>query len=147
MDLWARAIAAFSVASLGWIVWRFRRMPLLNGVFALAIAEMLLPYSAAEYTTLLMYLPWGLLLATIARDVASGRLQLRASQINRLLVPCAILFTPLSFMSILAGFTKTLVLLFLFVQTCLIPLPSSLFGELSESDAQPELAATPAASA
>jgi hypothetical protein len=47
MDLWARDIVALSVASVGWIGWRFRRMPILNGIFALAIAEMLLPYSAA----------------------------------------------------------------------------------------------------
>jgi hypothetical protein len=133
LDLWAHAIAAFSVASLSWIVWRFRRMPLLNGVFALAIAEMLLPYSAAEYTTLLMYLPWGLLLAAIARGSVPGQPQLTLSQMNRILLPCAVLFTPLSFMSILAGFTKTLALLFLFVQVCLTPLPGGSLGEPATS--------------
>jgi hypothetical protein len=115
LDLWAHALLGVAVVAMAWIAWHFRRMPMLNGIFALAIAEMLLPYSAADYTLLLMLAPWGFLLVLLTRDAAIGAVRLSASEMTRLLVPCAILF-------------------YLFWQVARIPLPCSVLGELGEDD-------------
>lgn len=120
MDLWARLNGVFAAAVLAWISVHFRRMPALNGIFAFTVAELLLPYGAGEYTLLLLYVPWALLLLA----AAAGQVDVSAARLICFLLPCAALFTPLSFMNCLAGFSKTVLLVWLFLQALRTPLPS-----------------------
>ena len=124
LDSWAHGIVFLSVLLVGWIFWRFREMPVLNGIFALSIAELLLPYSAAEYTLMLLYVPWGLLMIELTTHAGPRDSKLSYDEMLRLLIPCAALFTPFSFMGCLTGVGKTILLGYLFARICLIPLPS-----------------------
>jgi hypothetical protein len=121
---------------------RLRRMPMLNQVIVLVALSVMLPYSSNEYTLVHLIAPFVLLLMFLTNDVASGYVELTRKQVLALLIPFAFLFAPMSYLIFfIAGFggqVKGVALIYL-VRTCLrVPLPSSLFGELSLTEIDSE---------
>jgi len=119
LDWWARAAEAVAGCAVAWVWWRFGEMPTLNRIFALTLLLLLLPFASAEYTLMLLYLPWALLLLAMT----SVPWEASRGTMLRLLLPCAALFSPLNFLSCFTGFAKTLLLLWLLWQVGTVKLP------------------------
>jgi hypothetical protein len=128
--------AAVSIGFGSLYLLRIRKLPLLNQLFALVIALITLPYVAYDYTLVYLYLPWGCLLVFLVRDVIPGRARMTARQALAFLAPCAVVFTPQSYLILfppevvsVGGQVKTVALMVLLWSAIHIPLPSSIFGE------------------
>ncbi len=116
---------------------RLRKLPILNQLFALTACSIVLPFISYDYTLVHMYIPWAAFLIFLTTD--TGRLSTAKALV--FLIPCAILFAPLSWMLVQSagagGQIKAIALLAIIAAAAAIPLPSSLFGELTAS--QPEI--------
>lgn len=115
--------AAFSVL---WVVWRIRNQPFLNQIFSLSICLTLFPLIAGDYTLTILYLPMGLFLLFLLRDVATGRAVLSQVRMFSILVPCAWLMAPQPLLGIWAGDVKSIVLLFLLFVVIYTPMPMAI---------------------
>jgi hypothetical protein len=118
---------------------RLRRLPLLNQFIAYIVLCILLPYVSGEYTLVHLYTAWAAFLLFLLDDVATGRVRIPAKAIRVILVSCAVLFVPLSYIAIAASANrifalgpqvKTVFLFLILLTVCRVPMPSSLFGDL-----------------
>jgi len=118
-------------------VQKIRNLPFLNQLFAVVIACVFLPFISYDYTLIHLYIPWGLFMMFLAYDAESSGFTTK--QALNILIPCAIIFTPQSYLIIdsteygIGGFggqVKALVLLYLLIVVLKNPMPSNtLFKE------------------
>jgi hypothetical protein len=109
-----------------WILWCLRRKPFLNQIFALSICLTVFPFIAADYTLTILYLPMGLFLLFLLREVATGQTPIPQPTLLSIVLPCALLMSPLHILGIWAGDAKTLLLLFLLFPVIASPMPMDL---------------------
>ena len=123
------AVVAIGFAAL--YVLRLRKLPIMNQLFALVVCMITLPFVSNDYTLIHLYLPWGVLIVTMVRDLDLRPLS--RSHALAFLVPCAVLFTPQSYLFLgtmgWGGQVKTVALVALLSAAARIPIRSSLFGE------------------
>jgi len=105
----------------------FYRMPMLNQLTALGVVVTLFPLSAADYTLLHLYVPFGALLVFLTREVATGKATLSYASMLTFAVIYALLFSPLTFLTLYAGDAKLLLLLALLVVAARSPMRSAYF--------------------
>ena len=109
------------------------KMALINQVFCITILSIFLPFVSHDYTLIHLYIPWGLFMIFLAYDAESSGFTTK--QALNILIPCAIVFTPQSYLVIegIGGFggqVKALVLLYLLIVVLKNPMPSNtLFKE------------------
>jgi len=114
-------------------IWKIRYLPLINQVFVLTISSILLPFVSVDYTLVHLYIPWGLFMIFLAYDAESTGFTTK--QALNVLIPCAIIFTPQSYLIIegiggIGGQVKALTLLYLLIVVLKNPMPSdTLFKE------------------
>jgi len=118
-----------AITGFGLLLTVFYRMPILNQLTALAVAVTLFPPSAADYTLLHLYLPFGAFLVFLTREVAIGKAIFPYSSMLALSVIYALLFSPLTFLMIYAGDAKLLLLLALLFVAARSPMPCTYFGD------------------
>jgi hypothetical protein len=134
-------VLVYGAFAAGYLLY-FRRLPILNQLFLFVIASTLFPYVAYDYTLVQVYIPWTAFLVYLCTDVASGRADLTQAQALRILLPCAVIFTPQTYLIIAKGIgcggqVKALALMALMHAAITIPMPSSLFRELPASEDLP----------
>jgi Glycosyltransferase family 87 len=115
------------------VLWKTWNKPVLNQIFVLATVTMVLPLLAGDYTLTLVLIPMAFFLIFLLEDVVSGKAPLSLRQILWFLLPCAFL-TGTEPLWVFHGVLKCIALLVLLAVSATIPLPSTLFGELSSSD-------------
>jgi hypothetical protein len=115
------------IAGLGLLIVVFYRMPMLNQLTALAVATTLIPPCSADYTLLHLYVPFGALLVFLTREVATGKTTLSYASMLTFAVIYALLFSPLTFLTLYAGDAKLLLLLALLVVAARSPMRSAYF--------------------
>ena len=133
---------AYHIYELGWLcvmvllVVRFRKMPMLNCVFAVFIVQVLAPGVSFDYTLIYMYIPFIMFLVLfLMQEVYTGRVCFDLWKISAVLIPLAILFTPQQPYLVLpaqidfAGQIKALCLLFLLCFVAWQAMPCAMFGE------------------
>ena len=133
---------AYHIYELGWLcvmvllVAHFRKMPMLNCVFAVFIVQVLAPGVSFDYTLLYMYIPFVMFVVLfLMQEVYSGRVRFDLWKILAVLIPLAILFTPQQPYLVLpaqidfAGQIKALCLLFLLCFVACQAMPCGMFGE------------------
>jgi Glycosyltransferase family 87 len=138
LDMYLPA-AALSVV---WVLWKIRKKPFLNQIFALSICLTLFTLLAADYTMTILYIPMGLFLLFLLRDVSTGRVAPSQTRILSILIPCAFLMVPLPIFGIWAGDVRSIVLLCLLLAVIKTPMPMAIDydemptkdGELAESN-------------
>jgi hypothetical protein len=112
----------------------FWRKPVLNQLFAVVLLILLLPPVSYDYTLIHLYLPWGVFMIFLVRDVGRGRIRFSLRQCLWILIPCAILMAPQSYLIVneagFGGQVKAITLVILFVINARIDLPCTLFNEL-----------------
>ena len=108
-------------------VWK---MPMLNQIFALAAATTVLPMMAADYTLIVLLIPMGFFLVFLLEDVARGRVSMSLGAMLWFLLPCAwaMATEPLG---VLHGVLKCAAVLTLLGASVMVPLPTTLFGDLA----------------
>jgi hypothetical protein len=94
---------------------------------ALGVVVTLFPLSAADYTLLHLYVPFGALLVFLTREVATGKATLSYASMLTFAVIYALLFSPLTFLTLYAGDAKLLLLLALLVVAARSPMRSAYF--------------------
>ena len=119
------------------LIWRFRKLPVLNCIFGTVVVELIAPPVSGDGTLLYLYFPWAVfVLVFLLQDVYSGRVSFPLSKVLAILVPCAIAFTPqecyllLPFGVGFAGQVKALALAYLLYFVMKNPLPCKTFGEM-----------------
>jgi hypothetical protein len=129
-----RALLPFSVflsaGAFAFVLLRIFKLPVVNQMILLGIAITLLPPVAAEYTLLHLYVPFGVFLLFLMREVATDRVVCEQKYILTMLILFAFLFSPVTFFGIYAGDFKLLVLVGLLIIAGSYPMPSSMFKEL-----------------
>jgi hypothetical protein len=130
-------VIPIGAALLWWF--RLRRMPLLNQFMAYLTMCILLPYVSNEYTLIYVYLIWGAFLLFLLQDVATARIHIPATSIYIILISCACLVAPLSYIEhngelAYGGPIKAFILLILLGTVLRAPMPSSLFDDLPLSE-------------
>jgi hypothetical protein len=116
----------FAGLSLLWAIWRIRKKPFLNQIFALSICLTLFPLIAADYTLTILYIPLGFFLLFLLRDVATGCACISQPRLLSILVPCAWLMAPQPLFGIWAGDVRSMVLLFLLFIVMDTPMPMAI---------------------
>jgi hypothetical protein len=86
-------------------------MPFLNQVFSLSICLTLFPLMAGDYTLTILYIPMGLFLLFLLRDVSTGRSSLPQARLLSILLLCAWLMTPQPLLRMWAGDVRSMILL------------------------------------
>jgi hypothetical protein len=115
-----------------WTIWKIRKKPFLNQIFSLSICLTLLPLMAGDYALTILYLPMGLFLLFLLRDVSTGRALLSQTRMLSILVPCAWLMAPLPLFGIWAGDVRSMILLCLLFIVIDTPMPMAIdFDEVS----------------
>lgn len=76
MDYWRYFFSVVGAVGVLSVAWFGRRLPTLNQILLLCLAITLLPYISGEYTLLILYIPFGLMLIWMGRDVARGEANL-----------------------------------------------------------------------
>jgi hypothetical protein len=122
-------LLVMAVAGLA-LLWRIRKMPVLNQFFALTLVTVYWPFVAYDYNLLELYLPWGLFVLFLLQEKAPP---ITARAALWILIPCAIAFTPQSFLlgpwSGFGGQIKAIALTAMLFAVLKNPLPAALFGE------------------
>jgi hypothetical protein len=116
----------FAAVFVIWILWRVRKKAFLNQIFSLSICLTLFPFIAADYTMTLLYLPMGLFLLFLLREVATGRASLSHTRMLSILVPCTLLMSPLPILGIWTGDVRSVVLLCLLLIVMDTPMPMAI---------------------
>jgi hypothetical protein len=118
---------------------RLRRLPLLNQFIAYIILCVLLPYVSGDYTLVHVYIAWAAFLLFLLFDVATGKVRIPATSIHVILISCAVVFAPLSYLEVTrrphptfacGAQVKTIFLIVILLTVLRVPMPSSLFGDL-----------------
>jgi Glycosyltransferase family 87 len=130
-------VLVFGSFGVGYLTY-LRKLPILNQLFVFVVASTSFPFVSYDYTLIQLYIPWAAFLLCLTRDVASGRVNLSTAEALRFLIPCAIVFTPQSYLIVAKGIScggqvKALALLAILHAAIFIPLPSSVFGDLERS--------------
>jgi len=126
----------------------FWRKPVLNQLFAIVLMMLLIPPCSYDYVLTHLYLPWGVFVIFLVRDVARGRVKFSLGNCLWILIPCAVLMTPQTYLTLtwegFAGQLKAVAEIVLLFVVAHIDMPASLFGELPPdgSDGQSERLAT-----
>jgi hypothetical protein len=123
--------ALIAFAALYWF--RLRKLPLMNQIVVLIVAEITLPYMSLEYTLVHLYFAWALFLLFLARDVTPGRVVLPFSAAVVALAAFAFLFSPTPrryLKTSLAGQTQLCALVALGAVAVRFPMRTSMFGEI-----------------
>lgn len=115
----------------------FWRKPFLNQTLAIICIVLLLAPVSADYTTIAMHLCWGLVLVWLLMDVTAGPLRVSGGALVALFVPFAILFAPQNWLSYYAGILHTVVLFAFLIAAARIPMPSTLFADLTPAPGIP----------
>ena len=124
------AVIALGIGAV--MVWRLRRMPILNQVFGATLALALFPPSAADYTLCSLYLPTLLLGYFLSTEVRSGRFQWTARHMLLLLLPLAALMSPLTLLGLWTSAARLLFLLLLAYGVISLPLTTPWLEEKQE---------------
>jgi hypothetical protein len=128
-------VSALILIACGFWFWS---KPALNQLFAIVLSLLLLPAFSGDYTLAALYLPWGMFMIFLVRDVSGGRVRFSLRQCLWVLIPCAVAMTPQSYLTLasggFAGQVKAVALLLLLFVVAYNDMPSSVFGEL-----QPQL--------
>jgi hypothetical protein len=118
---------------------RLRHLPLMNQFIAYVVLSILLPQVSYEYKLVYMYLVWGAFLLFLLADVATDRVKIPARTIHTVLLSCAVIFVPLTYLQVsnsrghpfgVGGQVKMAFLVLIFWTILKVPMPSSLFGDL-----------------
>jgi hypothetical protein len=129
---------------------RLRHLPLLNQFIAYVVLSILLPQVSYEYKLVYLYLVWGAFLLFLLTDVVTDRVKIPARAIRLVLLSCAVIFVPLTYLELtnpsvensfgVAGPVKMVLLILILLTVLRVPMPSSLFGDLQTlpGDSQPE---------
>ena len=132
------------VVAAGFLILRFRRLPMLNCLFAVFIVQMAALPESYDYTLLYLYIPWAVFIVLyLGQEVYARRATLPLAKVLAILIPCAIAFTPQQCYLVLphgisfAGQIKALALLYLLIMTARVPLPCQAFAEPPEPGAAP----------
>jgi hypothetical protein len=114
------------------VLWRVWNKPVLNQIFAVACVSTVLPMIAADYTLTVLLIPMGFFLIYLMEDVASGKVEMSTGELLWFLLPCAWIMAaePLW---ILHGVLKCAAILVLLAAVVMVPLPTTVFGELKPS--------------
>ena len=107
-----------------------RKKPVLNQIFAIACVTAVLPMVTGDYTLTVLLIPMGFFLIFLLEDVAQGRAQMTLTQMLWILLPCAWIMST-NPLWVLHGVFKCAAILVLLAASALIPMPSTLFGELA----------------
>ena len=119
---------------LGFVLIRVFQLPVVNQMILLGVSATLFPFVASEYTLLYLYVPFGIFLIFLTRDVATGFVEFSRRRILGFLCLFALLFAPLSFTGRYLGSIQTVLLVVLLLAAARIPMPSSLFREMPVAD-------------
>ena len=135
----------FWVCHWGWLYLRSRcfNLPVVNQMILAGTLLTLLPPSSAEYTLIELYVPFGVFLLFLVRDVATGRVAFSQRHMLIMLILFALLFSPLTFFGRYAGDFQMLLLAGILLTARSYRMPSSIFGELKSELAGLEPAITP----
>ena len=68
LDLWYYTFAVFAVLVIAFIAFRFRKRATVDSILAISVAAVVLPFLAAEYTLMLLYIPFTLVLVSLAEQ-------------------------------------------------------------------------------
>jgi Glycosyltransferase family 87 len=131
-NIHALLLASIFLGAVGFafVLFRLFKLPILNQMILLGVSITLFPPVAPEYTLLHLYVPFGVLLIFLKKDVGTGRTDFKQIYVLLSLVIFALLFSPMSFLGRNAGVSKTLLLLILSVFAATFPMPSSFFDEI-----------------
>jgi hypothetical protein len=127
----------FAALALLGTLWRIWRQPFLTQVFSLAICLTLLPYMAIDYTMTILYLPMGLFLLFLLRDVASGRATISQGRILTILIGCAWLMSPQPMFALWAGDARSIVLAALLLVVMNTSMPMAIDRDEAEPSSAP----------
>ena len=123
-------VACLILVTCGFYFWN---RPVLNQLFAIVLLILLLSPSSGDYTLVHLYLPWGVFMVFLIRDVGSGKVPLSLANCLWILIPCAVLMTPQSYLTLagggFAGQFKAVVMVLLLIVVARIDMPSTLFNE------------------
>ena len=118
---------------------RLRHLPLLNQFIAYVVLSILLPQVSYEYKLVYVYLVWGVFLMFLLTDVVTDRVKIPARAIRVILLSCAVIFVPLTYLELtnkrgnsfgVGGQVKMVFLILILLTVLRTPMPSSLFGDL-----------------
>jgi hypothetical protein len=109
---------------------RVFKMPCVNQMILVSVAITLFPPVAAEYTLLHLYVPLGLFLIFLTRDVGTGNVEFAQRHVLTVLSLFAFLLAPITFFGRFAGDVQMLLLLCLLLAAGTYPMPSSIFHEV-----------------
>lgn len=118
---------------------RLRHLPLLNQFIAYVVLSILLPQVSYEYKLVYLYLVWGAFLLFLLTDVVTDRVKIPARAIRLVLLSCAVIFVPLTYIELtnkrgnsfgVGGQVKMVLLILILLTVLRVPMPSSLFGDL-----------------
>ena len=112
-----------------WTLSRIRKKPFLTQVFSLSICLTLFPLIAADYTLTILYIPMGLFLLFLLRDVATGRSSISDARLRSILIPCAWLVAPQPLFGLWKGDLIAMILLFLLFVVMDTPMPMAIDEE------------------
>jgi hypothetical protein len=130
--LLVRVYPLVATIGLGLLLATFYKAPILNQLTALGVAATLFPLSSADYTLLHLYVPFGVFLVFLVREVAVGKVAFPYTSMMALAVIYALLFAPLTPLMVYAGDAKLLLLLALLFVTARAPMHSEYFSFLAE---------------
>jgi hypothetical protein len=125
----ARIYPLFAIAGFCLLLVVFYKMPMLNQLTALTVAVTLFPLSARDYTLLYLYVSFAALLVFWTREVAVGKVVFPYRSTLALAVIYALLFAPLTFLTIYSADAKLLLLLALLFVTARSPMHSVYFED------------------
>ena len=108
---------------------RMLKLPAVNQMTMLAVSVALFPPVAADYTLIHLYVPFGLLVVFLSKDVRTGRVAFEQKHALTLLTLYAALFSPMTFLGQYSGVCKTMLLLCLLGIAAAVPIRCSLFEE------------------
>jgi hypothetical protein len=111
---------------------KFFKLPVVNQMILAGTLLTLLPPSSAEYTLIELYVPFGIFLMFLVRDVATGRVEFSERHMLIVLTLFALLFSPLTFFGRYAGDLQMLLLAGILLAARSYPMPSSIFGEVND---------------
>ena len=117
------------------VVLRVFKLPVTNQMILISVAITLFPPDAGDYTLLHLYVPFGVFLVFLSRDVATGRVEFKPKQVLLILGLFALVFSPLTFFERFSGDVRMIVLSMLLIVVGKYPMPSSIFKETGTSDA------------
>jgi hypothetical protein len=116
------------------VVLRVFRLPVLNQMILISVAITLLPPDAGDYTLLHLYVPFGVFLIFLTRDVATGRVEFKPKQVMLISSLFALVLSPLTFFERFSGDVRMILLVILLIVVGKYPMPSSIFKETGMAD-------------